>query len=273
MTVKAKMHPMAALIEFVASAGLAIFFHLVLHEREVAFTIFGVGLLLSLATWLLREDILKIREKLLYEYREFHELPDALRKIDDPECHKKAREIIARITRNMSLLQRGFIPMDETEFMLEATKAADATEHTLKSVNPLTPGWDTRGAIIKYYQSNKRAVERGVKVTRTFVLRREQLHESEAQRMLRTHYEDGIEVKVAYREELTTGGEVGWTKDCSFNFGVYDDKFVVDVSAPAPYYGIRTSQRVEVGRYLQILDLVEHAAHAVYLHDNEIVQA
>jgi hypothetical protein len=273
MKVIAKMQPIATLIEFVASAGLAIFFHLVLHEREVAFTIFGIGLLLSLATWLLREDITEIREKLLYEYREFHELPVALRKIEDSECQKKAQEIIGRVIRNMSLLERGFIPMDETEFMLEATKAADATQFTLKSVNPLTPGWDTRGAIIKYYQSNKRAVERGVKVTRTFVLRRDQLHETDVQKMLRTHFEDGIEVKVAYRDELSVGGEVGWTKDCSFNFGVYDDKFVADVSAPAPYYGIRTSQRVEVGRYLQILDLVEHASHAVYLHENEIIQA
>jgi hypothetical protein len=273
MKIKAKMQPMAALIEFVASAGLAIFFHLVLHERVAAFIIFGVGLLLSLATWLLREDIMEIREKLLYEYREFHELPDALRKIEDPECHKKAREIIARITRNMALLQRGFIPMDESEFMLEATKAADASQQTLTSVNPLTPGWDTRGAIIKYYQSNKRALERGVKVTRTFVLRRDQLHEPEVQKMLRTHYEDGIEVKVAYRDELPAGGEVGWTKDCSFSFAVYDDKFVMDVSAPAPYYGIRTSQRMEVGRYLRILDLVEHASHAVFLHENEIIQA
>jgi hypothetical protein len=239
----------------------------------VAFIIFGVGLLVSLATWLLREDIAEIREKLLYEYREFHELPIALRKIEDPECQKKSQEIITRVIRNMSLLERGFIPMDETEFMLEATKAADATQLSLKSVNPLTPGWDSRGAIIKYYQSNKRAVERGVKVTRTFVLRRDQLHEPDVQKMLRTHYEDGIEVKVAYRDELSVGGEVGWTKDCSFNFGIYDDKFVVDVSAPAPYYGIRTSQRVEVGRYLQILDLVDHAAHTVYLHENEIIQS
>lgn len=109
----------------------------------------------------------------------------------------------------MSLLEQGYIPMDETEFMLEATKAADATQRSLKSVNPLTPGWDTRGTIIKYYQANKRALERGVKVTRTFVLRRDQLQEAEVQKMLRTHYEDGIEVKVVYRDDLPAGGG-GW---------------------------------------------------------------
>src|SRR6185369_12752838 len=118
MKVKIRMQRMAALIEFLLGAGLALFFHFVLHDRVTAFTIFGVGLLLSLATWLLREDIVEIRERLLEEYREFHELPDAMRRIEDPECLLKAREIIARVSRNMSLLQRGFIPMDETEFML-----------------------------------------------------------------------------------------------------------------------------------------------------------
>lgn len=273
MKVKLRMQRMAALIEFVVGSGLAIFFHLVLHDRVAAFTIFGVGMLLSLATWLLREDIVEIRERLLEEYREFHELPDAIRRIEDPECLQKAREIIARITRNMSLLQRGFIPMDETEFMMEATKAADATQKTLKSVNPLTPGWDTRGAIIKYYQSNKRAVERGVKVSRTFVMRRDQLQEAEVQKMLRVHYEDGIEVKVAFRDELPAGGEAGWAKDCSFNFGMYDDRLVVDVSAPAPYFGVRTSQRAELARYHRMLALVDHAAHGVILRDKEIIQA
>ncbi|HXE97367.1 MAG TPA: hypothetical protein VN642_13235 [Dongiaceae bacterium] len=272
MKVKARMQKMAALIEFVVSAVLAVFFHMALHEQAVALTVFGVGLLLSLATWLLREDINEIREKLLEEYREFHELPDAMRRIEDPECLKKAREIIARITRNMSLLQRGFIPMDETEFMMEATKAADAAQQTLRSVNPLTPGWDTRGVIIKYYQANRRALERGVKVTRTFVMRRDQLAEAEVQKLLRTHHMDGIEVKVAYRDELPAGEEVGWAKDCSYNFGVFDNKIVVDVSAPVPYYGVKTTQRAELVRYLRMLDLVDHASHGVALRDDEIVQ-
>jgi hypothetical protein len=273
MKLKLRMQRMAALIEFLLGAGLAIFFHFVLHDRAAAFIIFGIGLLLSLATWLLREDIMEIRERLLDEYREFHELPDVMRKIEDPACILKAREIIARVKRNMSLLQRGYIPLDETEFMLEATKAADGTKRSLKSVNPLTPGWDTRGAIIKYYQANKRALERGVKITRTFVLRRGQLQEDDVQKLLRTHYEDGIEVKVVYREDLPAGGEAGWAKECSFNFGMYDDRLVVDVSAPAPYYGVMTSQRAELASYHRLLDLVGHAAHAVTLSDGEIVQA
>lgn len=46
---------MAILTEFLAGSGLAIFFHWVPHYQEAAYTICGVGLLLSLATCLLRE--------------------------------------------------------------------------------------------------------------------------------------------------------------------------------------------------------------------------
>src|SRR5262245_18994402 len=119
MKVRFEAQRMAVLIEFVVGAGLAVFFHWVLHNGGQAFIIFGVGMLLSLATWLLREDIVDIREKMLEDYREFHDLPDAMRRIEDPECLLKARQIVTRVARNMSLLQKGYIPMDETEFMLE----------------------------------------------------------------------------------------------------------------------------------------------------------
>ena len=48
-----KFHNMAVFIEFLAGSGLAIFFHLVLHNAEAAYITFGVGVLLSLATYLL----------------------------------------------------------------------------------------------------------------------------------------------------------------------------------------------------------------------------
>ena len=272
MKVKSTMQRLAGLIEFVVASGLAIFFHMVLEEKEAALSIFGIGMLLSLATWLLREDIIEMREKIVDDYREFHALPDAMNRIDDPDCLIKAKKIVDRVTRNMSLLQRGFIPMDETEFMMEATKAADATERSLVSVNQLTAGWDTRGAIIRYYQANKQAIKRGVKVTRIFVLWRAQLPECDVQKMLKTHYDDGIGVRVIYRDELPTCGEVGWAKACSYNFGVYDDRLVVDVCAPAPYFGIKTSHREEVLRYLHLYEMVDHSSHGVILQEGEIIQ-
>lgn len=270
MKFKSKMQKMAAFIEFIVGAGLAIVFHLVLHDAVSAFLIFGVGLLLSLSTWLLREDIVEIREKLLDEYREFHEFPNAMRKIEDAECLRKAKEILVRVTRNLKLLQRGFIPLNETEFMLEATKAANMTKSTVKSVCPLV-GWDMRRSVEKYYQSNKQALDRGVTITRLFILRRERYLEEDVQKILRAQHDDGIEVKVVYRDEIPRG-EAGWSKHCSFNFEVFDDWLVLDASAPMPYYGVKTVQRPELTRYHQMFDLVDHVSHIMTFDMDEVEQ-
>ena len=61
---KKRIQNIAALVEFLAGSGLAIFFHLVLDYPEAAYVIFGMGILLSLGTYLLREDIEKTREAL-----------------------------------------------------------------------------------------------------------------------------------------------------------------------------------------------------------------
>ena len=64
MKISKRIQEMAVFIEFLASTGLAIFFHIVLHNPEVAYSIFGIGILLSLATYLLREDLEKTRHEL-----------------------------------------------------------------------------------------------------------------------------------------------------------------------------------------------------------------
>ena len=68
MKINKKIQEMANFIEFIASAGLAIFFHLVLNNPGVAYSIFGIGILLSLATYLLREDLEKTRLVLVEQY-------------------------------------------------------------------------------------------------------------------------------------------------------------------------------------------------------------
>jgi hypothetical protein len=47
---------------------------------------------------------------------------------------------------------------------------------------------------------------------------------------------------------------------------------MVDVSSPAPYYGVKTTQPEEVSRYLHLFTLVEHASHAVSLQEKVIVK-
>ena len=145
MKISTKIQNMAIFIEFLAGAGLAIFFHTVLHFPEAAYSIFGIGMLLSLATYLLREDIEKTRHELIGQYNQAHEITFAIARIGDPECHGKAEELLSGVKRTIALLQQGFIPLDETAFYLEGAKCSDMAIRRIKAVDPMTNGWHTRG--------------------------------------------------------------------------------------------------------------------------------
>jgi hypothetical protein len=94
MTFSKKIPHMAVFIEFLAGSGLAIFFHMVLHNPEAAYSIFGIGVLLSLATFLIREDLENTRCELTGQYHQAHEITFAVALINDPECQIKAQELL-----------------------------------------------------------------------------------------------------------------------------------------------------------------------------------
>jgi hypothetical protein len=270
-----KMRKMAVLIEFLAGSALAIFFHQVLRYPEAAYTIFGIGILLSLVTYLLREDIEKTRAELLEQYHQAHELTFAIAGISDPECQSKAHELMASVMRTVSLLQQGYIPMDETEFNLEGAKQMEQSSHHAKMVDRITTGWDSRGALHNFYQANLRAIERGVKITRIFVVNRENLAEPDFQKVLLTQCRNDINVRIAFHDELPSTTNISnRDTDSSFDFSIYDDRVITDVfSKPGKYFGRKTSEPVEVAKYLHLYELVEHSAYAVTLEDDKVILA
>lgn len=270
-----KMQKIAVLIEFLAGSGLAIFFHQVLRYPEAAYTIFGIGVLLSLVTYLLREDIEKTRADLLEQYHQAHEITFAIARISDPECQSKAHELMASAMRTISLLQQGYIPMDETEFYLEGAKQMEQAVHHTKMADRITTGWDSRGALHNFYQANLRAIERGVKITRIFVVNRESLAEPDFQKVLLTQYRNDIDVRIAFRDELPSATNISnRDTDSSFDFAIYDDRVITDVfSKPGKYFGRKTSEPVEVAKYLHLYELVEHSAYAVTLEDDKVILA
>ncbi len=270
-----KIHNMAVFIEFLAGSGLAIFFHMVLHDVEAAYIIFGIGILLSLATYLLREDIAQSREKLIDQYDHSHEITFAIARMTDPECQAKAHEIMAGAKRTLALLQQGYIPLDETEFYLKGTKYMDECRNRARMVDPVTIGWDSRGAMVNYYQANLRALERGLQITRIFVINREELADATVQKVLLTQLRDGIEVRIAYRDELPTASDIsGRDTNSSFDFAIYDDQVATEVfSQPGRYFGRKTRVPALVGNYRNLFDLIEHASHAVALTEDQAVLA
>ncbi len=270
------IHNMAVLIEFLAGAGLAIFFHLVLHSPEVAYSIFGVGILLSLATYLLREDLEKTRHELIDQYHQAHEVTFAIAQISEAECHAKAAAMLSGIKGTMVQLQQGFIPLDETEFYLEGAKCSDLAIRRLKTVDPITKGWHhTRGALVNYYQSNLRALERGVAITRIFVMNHEELGDPDLQKILLAQYRDGIEVRVAFREELPTASNMSERDtNSSFDFAIYDDQVATEVFPQSgTYFGRKTSQAVNVDKFLRFYELIEHNSNVIAVEDERIILA
>jgi len=267
-----KMQKIAVLIEFLAGSGLAIFFHQVLRYPEAAYTIFGIGVLLSLVTYLLREDIEKTRAELLEQYHHAHELTFAIAQISDPECQSKAHEVMTSAMRTISLLQQGYIPMDETEFNLEGAKQMEQATRHAKMVDRITTGWDSRGALHNFYQANLRAVERGVKITRIFVVNRENLAEPDFQKVLLTQYRNNINVRIAFHDELPSTTNISnRDTDSSFDFSIYDNSVITDVfSKPGKYFGRKTSEPVEVAKYLHLYELVEHSSYTITIEDDKV---
>jgi hypothetical protein len=270
-----KIQHMAVFIEFLAGAGLAIFFHWVLHYEEAAFVVFALGILLSLVTWLVREEVEKTRYALEELYHQAHEIPAALARISDPECQSRAHELLATAMRTLGLLQQGYIPLDETEFYLEGAKLADQATRTVKAVDPVTGGWGTKGALLNFYQANLRALDRGVSTTRIFVMGREELGEPESQRVLLAQYQDGIDVRIAYRDELPTANDIsGRDTNSSCDFAVFDDRSVTDVFVqPGRYFGRKTSEPAEVEKYHRLYELIAHGSHPVAVEEGRVVLA
>lgn len=269
------IHNIAVLIEFVASAGLAIFFHLVLHSPETAYIIFGIGILLSLATYLLRESLDNTRLDLISQYEQAHKITFALSKIADAECHAKAENLLSGIKGTLLQLQQGFIPLDETEFYLEGAKCSDIATSRVKTVDPISNGWHNRGTLVNYYQSNLRAVERGVKVTKVFVMNRDELEQPDTQKILCAQHRDGIEVRIAFRDELPTASKSSERDtNSSFDFAIYDDKVVTEVfSKSGVYFGRKTGQAGNVEKFLKLYELIEHSSNIIAIENDRVVIA
>jgi hypothetical protein len=270
-----KSQNVAIFIEFLTGSGLAIFFHLVLNYPQAAYIIFGVGLLLSLATYLIREELGKMRKALLNRYDQAHEITFAIAGINDPDCQTKAHEIMASTKRTLSLLQQGCIPMDETEFYLEVTRCSDQTSRTIRTVDPLTIEWITRGSLVNLYHGNLRSLERGTKIIRIFITELDDATDKDIQSILRGQFQDGVDIRMAYRKDLPATSDMGgFEGNPSFNFTIHDDHIVTDViSQSSRYFGMKTREPSLVGKYLHLFDLIEHVSHTVVLENDMIVPA
>ena len=148
-------------------------------------------------------------------------------------------------------------------------------ECQLRAQDPLTPGRHSRGTLVNFCQANLRARERGVPITRIFVAGREELADPEVQKVLLGQSQDGIEVRIAFRDELPTASDIsGRDTNSSCNFAIYDDQAVTEVFAqPGKYFGRKISQPAEVAKYQRLYHLIEHSSHAIETEEGRLIVA
>jgi hypothetical protein len=175
--------------------------------------------------------------------------------------------------RTIGMLQQGYIPMDETEFYLEGARCSDHATRTIKAVDPLISGWNSRGSLLNYYQANLRARERGVDITRIFILERNSLDDTEVHRLLAGQHNDGIDIRVTFRDELPPASDIsGRDTNSSCDFALYDDRIAAEVFVqPGKFHGRKTSQPAEVAKYQRLFDLIVHGSHSICVTDDRVV--
>jgi hypothetical protein len=246
---------MAIWIEFIVGALLAIYFHWVLQYHEASYIVFGVGLLLSLATYLIKEQVKTTQRQLMAVYEGDHGISQALATISDSECQDKSHELLTDFKRHLTQLQQGYLLLNQSEFYLEGVKALEQSTQLVKAVDPLQVDWDSRGSLVNYYQANLNALKRQVKIIRIFVMNRRELENPNVLQTLQQQLGDGVEVRIAYLEDLQSKGS---TVD-SLDFAIYDDQIVTDRNPPnSHYFGKRTTQTTEIEKYQRLFNVIEH---------------
>jgi hypothetical protein len=128
---------------------------------------------------------------------------------------------------------------------------------------------------VNLYQGNLRSLERGTKIMRIFVTDFEDATTQDIQSVLRCQFEDGVDIRIAYRRDLPVTSDMGgFEGNPSFNFTIHDDQIVTDViSQSSKYFGMKTKEPSLVGKYVHLFDLIEHVAHAVVLENDMVVPA
>lgn len=251
---------MNILWEFIIGSGLAIYFDYILQYREAAYILFGVSILLALTTYLLRREIMTSHNELMNLYYNTQEITEALANIHDAECQQKAEELLRVFKKNLELLKHNYLLLTEAEFYLEGAKALEKTQCRVKAVDPLQVNWDGKGALLNYYQANLQAMARGVQITRIFVIGQRDFFDTTVQKTLYKQAQDGIDVRITYREDLQF--QYDEISGHTLDFAIYNDALVTDRGLEnRSFFGKKTKDSAEIEKYLRLFNLIEHHSH------------
>lgn len=251
---------MRTLVEFLVAAGLALLFHFGLSLEREAYVLFGVGVLLTLAVYLILDRLRAAETRTVEAVAHAHRIESALERIQDPEAVVKSRSVLDTTHHVLVLLGDGAIPLTEGEYYFEAGQCLARCTREMYAVNSVdVTDWVGKVQKRKYYEDQVRTRGRGVAIARIFVLRRGDLEDPDVLRTIRHQQDDGIAVRVAWQEDVAFSGREG--VDVVTNFVLFDDKVLI---ARTPllglYYGKKTRAPGEIERYRRTYELLDQYA-------------
>ena len=206
------------------------------------------------------DEIMKAQHVLKNFDQSSKDITDVLSAINDPECQLKSGELLRVFKNNLEMLKHNYLLLTEAEFHLEVAKALEQTQHCLKAVVSIQVNEDSQGALFNYYEATLQAMTRGVQITKIFVTRRQELLNRNIQKILYKLHQDGMDVRIAYLEDLQ------WLSDDinvhTLNFAIYNDGLITDrASNKSNYFGKRTTNPAEIDKYIGFFDLISVHSH------------
>ena len=106
-------------------------------------------------------------------------------------------------------------------------------------------------------------------------MRREDLADSDSQKVITTQLKDGVDVRVAFRDEFQATNAIS-SRDTNvpWDFAVYDEQIATEVfPQTGKFYGCKTNQSTEVEKYLGYYQLIEHSAQTVMWDGERLILA
>ena len=251
---------MRTLLEFLVAAGLALLFHFGLRLEHEAYVLFGIGVLLTLAVHLILDRMHSLHCRVYEAIGRVTRLDTTLERITDPEGVVKGRAVIDTANRVLTLLSQGTIPLTEGEYYFEASRCLDRCKHEIVAVNSAdVSDWIGKVQKQNYYRDQVRTRQRGVAISRIFVLHRNELSDQDILRTVTHQRDDGIMVRIAYYEDL--GFSWRDRSEMSTNFVLFDrEVLVARIPLLGIYYGTKSHVPDDIERYHRVYDILDHHA-------------
>ena len=236
---------MWVLIEFLVSTALSLIFHFALHQPVVAYVIFGTGVLITLATYI-------IIERITTEFEEGNRIRQLVGNIRDPVFIEVAHNTVRECEQKLNGIAKGRMKVDADELsLLEVNALRNATKRAC-AVCLLHPDeWDKQGWK-NYLVENKKAVERGLPFSRILVLDKESIKDTQRRTVIENHIQTGANIMIVWAHETP--------RELQRDFVVIDNKqcFIsVMVGITKIVGGIITNNREDIREYLAVFDRLQ----------------